>query len=142
MDLLLQRLTFTSKSTIGDLYVNAALQCYTLEDFDRDKNKDGKLDGAGEAKVFGKTAIPRGRYQVILSWSDRFKKNLPLLLNVPGFGGIRIHSGNTDVDTEGCVLVGQTKGADFIGNSRLAFADLMLKLEIASKREKIYITIK
>lgn len=141
MELLLNRDKFSSISTIGTLHVNGALQCFTLEDFDRDKNKDGDLNDSGEAKVFGKTAIPRGRYQVIISYSNRFKKNLPLLLNVPGFLGIRIHSGNTHADTEGCILVGETKSKDFVGNSRVAFADLMLKLEIASKREKIYITI-
>lgn len=141
MELLLRRETFTSQSTIGKLLVNGIFQCFTLEDFCRDKNKDGVLNGPGEAKVYAQTAIPKGRYQVIISYSNRFKRNLPLLLNVPGFLGIRIHSGNTHAHTEGCILVGNTKAKDFVGESRLAFADLMLKLELASKREKIFITI-
>jgi hypothetical protein len=141
MELLLRREIFTSQSTIGTLHVNGALQCYTLEDFCRDKNKDGDLNDEGEAKVYAQTAIPKGRYEVIISYSNRFKRNLPLLLNVTGFLGIRIHSGNTHAHTEGCILVGNTKAKDFVGESRNAFADLMLKLEIASKREKIFITI-
>ena len=142
MELLLARKKFTSSSTIGELYVNGSFQCYTLEDYDRDKNRDGDLNDQGEQKVFGKTAIPRGRYQVVVSYSDRFKKYLPLLLNVPGFAGIRIHSGNTAADTEGCLLVGTTCQADFIGNSRVAFQALMPKIENAVKTEKVYITIK
>jgi hypothetical protein len=69
------------------------------------------------------------------------QKNRPLLLNVPNFDGIRIHPGNTDQDTEGCILVGQTKRKDFIGNSRAAFQALFTKLETAAAHEKIFVTI-
>lgn len=141
MELLLNRRIYSPNSTIGNLQVNNVFQCFTLEDVDRDKNKDGDLNDTGEAKVFGKTAIPRGRYEVMISYSNRFKKVLPLLLNVPSFKGIRIHSGNKPEDTDGCILVGNTTSKDFIGESRLAFADIMLKLEIASIKEKIYITV-
>ena len=100
-----------------------------------------QLDCIKQIKVHGKTAIPTGRYKVIISYSNRFKKYLPEIVGVPGFLGIRIHSGNSAADTEGCPLVGTTKGIDFIGNSRKAFTPLMAKLKAAEKKEKIYITI-
>lgn len=129
MELILKRLHKTGKSTIGELSTNKEFQCYTLEDVER------------EVKIKSKTAIPKGRYEVVITYSNRFKKQLPLLLNVPNFEGIRIHSGNTAKDTEGCILVGKTRNVDIIGNSRLAFESLFSKLVSASKKEKIFITI-
>jgi hypothetical protein len=83
-------------------------------------------------KVPGKTAIPSGMYKVVITPSARFKRPMPLLLNVPNFEGIRIHWGNTDADTEGCILVGRTqKPPDFIGESRLAFDALFPKIKAA-----------
>lgn len=128
MQLLLKRLHKTEKSTIGELYVDGKFECYTLEDYDRDLNHDGDLNDAGEQKVMGKTAIPKGEYKVIINMSNRFKRQLPLLLNVPNFEGVRIHSGNTAENTEGCVLVGRTRSVDFIGESRLAFTSLFDKM--------------
>lgn len=117
MDLSLIRRTFTDRSTIGDLSIDGAFECFTLEDCVR------------EVKIPGKTAIPYGRYHVVIDYSLRFKRLLPLLLDVPGFTGIRIHPGNTDADTEGCILVGLTEGRDSIGNSRAAFNALFQKLQ-------------
>lgn len=100
MKLQVVRETFTPKSTIGKLYIGGRFFCYTLEDVDRDKNKDGDLNDAGEQKVYGETAIPKGTYKVTLTMSNRFKVVMPLLSNVAGFEGIRIHTGNyagTDV---------------------------------------------
>jgi hypothetical protein len=132
--------TFTDKSTIGKLSLGGRFFCYTLEDVDRDANKDGDLLDLGEAKVHGKTAIPRGTYSVQLTMSNRFKKVLPLLVAVPGFEGIRIHPGNTDADTEGCILVGESKSKDFIGGSKITFDKLM---DIITKaKDPITITIK
>jgi hypothetical protein len=140
MNIQVIRETFTDKSTIGKMYIGGRFFCYTLEDVDRDKNKDGDLNDAGEQKVYGKTAIPKGVYPVTLTMSNRFKIVMPLLNNVPGFEGIRIHNGNTSEDTHGCVLVGESKGKDFIGGSKMAFAKLM---DILSKtKEKITIEIK
>ena len=87
MNLTLYRHTYSSVSTIGDLFIDGQYFCKTLEDTDR------KLECDGE-KVYGKTAIPRGAYNVIIDWSPRFKRELPHVLDVPGFEGIRIHSGN------------------------------------------------
>ena len=134
MELKLIRETFTEKSTIGSLYVNGIFFCYTLED------KDRKLE-AGGVKEYAKTAIPRGKYKVINSFSNRFKKYLPELVNVPQFAGIRIHAGNTADHSEGCILVGSTKAVDFIGNSKVTFDKLMKAIQAVEKIEKINIEI-
>jgi len=126
MKLLLKRIHRTNNSTIGELFIDGKFECYTLEDIERD------------VKVKSETAIDKGTYRVILSMSNRFKKVMPLLLNVPKFEGIRIHSGNTNHDTEGCILVGTSRSKDFIGNSRKAFDSLMKKLK---DEEEITITI-
>lgn len=82
-------------------------------------------------KVYGETAIPAGVYNVVITPSKRFKRDLPLLENVPGFEGIRIHPGNTAADTDGCILVGRAKGADYVSESKAAFAVLMGKIRDA-----------
>ena len=110
-------------------------KCFTLEDKER-------LGDIFKVKVPGETAIPKGRYEVVLSMSNRFKKYMPLLLNVPNFEGIRIHNGNTIAHSEGCILVGYESGEDgFLGNSKVAFNDLMKLLKTVEKKEKIFITI-
>lgn len=134
----LVRDTYTSKSTIGRLYINDVFFCDTLEDVCRDNNKDGDLDDAGETKVKAHTAIPSGTYKLIINISNRFKKMMPLLVNVKDYEGVRIHSGNTDADTEGCILVGLTRTRDAIGQSRDAFIKLMAELD---KYKEFEITI-
>jgi hypothetical protein len=129
MKLLLKRLYKTDKSTIGELSIDGKFECYTLEDVER------------KEKIFGKTAIPKGTYQVVMTMSNRFKKMMPLLLNVEGFTGVRIHSGNVSQNTEGCLLLGTTRGQDFIGGSRDAIAKFYPKLEQALKVGKVTITI-
>jgi len=119
MKLTLKRLHKTEHSTIGELYIDGKFECYTLEDVER------------EVKIKSETAIPKGTYIVGITLSNRFKKLLPILLNVPNFEGVRIHSGNTNHDTEGCILVGTTRSNDFIGNSRLAFEKLFKKMQLA-----------
>lgn len=84
--------------TIGKLYIDGAYFCDTLEDTVR----------TGE-KIAGKTAIPAGTYKVKMTWSPRFKRYLPEILNVPNFTGVRIHAGNSALDTAGCVLLGLNK---------------------------------
>ena len=128
MLLKLIRKGFTPTSTEGDLFVDGVLECHTVEDVVRDG-----------PKVYGKTAIPAGRYKVSVTYSPRFKKDLPILHDVPGFTGIRIHSGNTSADSEGCIIVGakQTKLTDdYVGESRKALAALIVKLKLAQNRGK------
>lgn len=141
MELVLNRKTRSSQSTIGELLVNGTFQCYILEDYDRGLHDGMNLSKIQSTKVYGQTAIPKGRYEVVITYSNRFKQYMPLLLNVKGFEGIRIHSGNTAADSLGCLLTGQTRGVNFVGNSRGAFKSLMAKLKAAEKNEKIFITI-
>lgn len=135
MELTLNRIFLGSSATIGELLVNDKHLCDTLED---------RVRPEGE-KVYGKTAIPEGTYEVKLTHSPRFKKILPEVLNVPNFSGIRIHTGNSSKDTEGCILVGTWDGEkeDWVGNSRIAFDELMTLLEEATNnKEKVTITVK
>lgn len=141
MRLRVKRSRSGEKSTIGSLYLNEVFFCYTLEDVVRpDPNL---LTAENEAKVWGQTAIPAGEYDVEITSSQRFKRDLPILLNVPGFEGIRIHPGNTAEDTHGCILVGTfVADADHITGSRNAFDRLFEKLLVAKrKNEAIVITI-
>jgi len=119
-------------TTIGELFIDGVFQCYTLEDQIR------------EVKVKNQTAIPPGIYKVIINMSNRFKRLLPLLIDVPGFEGVRIHPGNSTVDTEGCILVGKTVRPDgqWLFESRNAFNDLFGKITLASNaKQPINITI-
>lgn len=142
MEIEVRRIEKTENSTISEIYVNGIKECYAIEDKDR-----GLLDSMSEEqirgiKVHSKTAIPKGRYKVVISFSNRFQKYLPELVGVKGFAGIRIHSGNTSADSEGCILPGTTKTKDFVGNSVKAFTALFAKMKKVEKTEKIYITIK
>lgn len=110
--------------TIGELMIDGKHECFTLEDVVR-------ADGV---KIPGETAIPAGHYTVDITYSPRFKRDLPLLIDVKGFIGIRIHPGNTAGDTEGCILVGQAKAGDMILKSRAAFDALFPKLRAAKAK--------
>lgn len=116
MELKLHRKYIKKDYCIGNLYIDGQFFCNTLEDQNRDLNKNGKFDGL-EKKVAGETCIPFGRYEVVVSMSPKFKRELPLLLNVPEFEGIRIHRGNTIKDTAGCILVGENKEVGKVLNS-------------------------
>ncbi|MPS48558.1 DUF5675 family protein [Methylobacillus sp.] len=125
MNLTLKREFPTANSMTGLLYVDGVFECFILEDIPRPK------------KVYGKTAIPAGTYRVVITHSPRFKKPMPLLLNVPGFEGIRIHAGNTADDTEGCLLPGRTRSKDFVGQSVLAYNALFAKIKAALDKGEI-----
>jgi len=127
MKIQIKRLHKTDKSTIGELTINGKFECYTLEDIERD------------VKIKSETAISKGTYKVIINQSNRFKRLMPLLLNVPNFEGVRIHAGNTNHDTEGCILVGRTRSIDFIGQSRKAYDSLFKKMQ--DSKEEILLTI-
>ena len=131
MRLVVNRIFKGKDYTIGKLYINGQYLCDTLEDVVRPI----------EEKVYGKTAIPEGTYTIVLTMSNRFKKILPLLLQVPKFEGVRIHSGNTAADTEGCILVGKNKEKGKVLESRAVFAQLMKRLESVENKETITIEL-
>jgi hypothetical protein len=130
MELTLLREPTCEGFTRGQLFIDGVPECYTIEDQVRD------------VKIPGHTAIPAGRYRVVLTQSPRFKKVLPELLEVPGFKGVRIHSGNTAEDTEGCIIVGQRQGKAGVFESRQAMLELMAALDSAVEvGEQIWITV-
>jgi hypothetical protein len=144
MKLTLIRDIYTTKSTVGRLFIDGVEFCYTLEDVARAKG----------VKIYGETAIPSGKYSVTLSYSNRFKTLMPLVYNKPdltvrddkgiSFSGIRIHPGNSDKDTHGCILIGSSKSHNFVGNSRTTYKELLnilgdfdiLELEIINEIQK------
>ena len=102
----------------------------------------GRKSGKKARKIPGHTAIPEGSYPVVISYSPRFKRWLPLLLSVPNFEGIRIHAGNYPDDTQGCILVGENKLKGMVVNSRIWLHRLMKRIQAAeNKGEGIWITI-
>lgn len=105
--------------------------CSILEDTDRNLNNTDSLQSIKQRKIYGKTAIPRGKYQIAITYSNRFKKPLPLVLNVPGWEGVRIHPGNTDAHTEGCLLPGENLAVGKVLNSRYWFSKLYDKIKKA-----------
>lgn len=145
MELKLPRKIFSEKSVIGDLSIDGKYQCRILEDKDRGLYSHMDIKDIEKLKVYAQTAIPYGRYEVVITRSNRFSKMaghdvfLPELLNVPGYAGVRIHPGNRPEDSEGCLLTGVTYGTDVVSESRKAFTELFEKLK--SARDKIYITI-
>lgn len=137
MKLKLIRIFGTEGFTEGKLYIDDVFECYTVEDEDRHLE-------AGGVKVYGMTAIPKGTYEVVLSMSPGFKKVLPEVLNVPGFTGVRIHSGNSSKDSEGCILVGSSNDRnddDWIGGSKAALSQLMAKLVTVASGTKVYLDV-
>jgi hypothetical protein len=142
MILELNRKTRTSKSTIGELLINGEFFCYVLEDMDRGLHSSLSVTEISQRKVYAETAIPSGTYKVVITFSPRFKEYMPLLLNVKGFQGIRIHSGNTASHSEGCLICGMTTSKDFVGQSKIAYSKLMAKLKKVEKTEEIFISIK
>ena len=111
--------------TIGKMYVDGEYFCDTLEDTDRGLKRDMSLSELKELKEYGRTAIPTGEYVLTAEYSNRFKKVLPLIHNVPAFEGVRIHSGNTHEDTEGCILVGKNRAKGKVLDSRKTMSELM-----------------
>lgn len=128
--------------SIGVLSINGSRICETLEDQDRGLKAELSPATIKQLKVKGETAIPVGTYQVVYTYSPRFKKMLPLLLNVPGFDGIRIHSGNRAKDTEGCILCGRNTEVGMVTNSRYWTGKVIAMIEKAVKnKEDVIITI-
>ena len=128
--------------TIGSLFIRGRYLCDTIEDKVRDFNKDGDLLDAGEKKVYAQTAIPYGTYNVELSMSPKFKRLLPMILDVKHFTGIRIHRGNTAKDSAGCILPGENKIKGKVINSTKYEVNIVDRIQRATDRgEQIKITI-
>lgn len=106
-------------ATLGEMFIDGTHECFTLEP---------------------PNPIPAGTYQLIVNWSERFKRLMPLVVGVPGHEGIRIHWGNWAKDTEDCLLVGEIRGADFIGHSVDAFNTFFQKLQDALNVGEVSIT--
>jgi len=125
MKLRLERQILSDECTIGELSVDMVPECWICEDCDR------HLEDNPDAKIKGKTCIPRGTYNVVITPSARFKRDLPLLEGVKGFDGIRIHPGNSAADTEGCLLPGKGHTDKTVTESRAAFNALFAKIQQA-----------
>ena len=141
MKLTLKRIALRPTYTIGKLYIDDVYFCDTIEDTVRDANKSGKFD-KGEQKIKGKTAIPYGTYEIKWTYSPRFKKYTPQLMNVPSFEGIRIHAGNTSADTEGCLILGKNKQVGKVLNSRATINKFYPIIKEACFNGKVTIEIK
>lgn len=134
IELRLNRLVFTSQSTIGALCrPDGTRLAYVLEDVYR---------APPAPKIPGETCIPCGRYQLLKTFSPHFGHDMWLVNNVPGYEGIRIHAGNTKADTEGCLLVGYTIGVDKIGESLAALAEVTSYLDaLKASGNEIWLTV-
>lgn len=131
MELRCVRKIFTKRTTISDLYIDGLYEMHVLEDCVRE------IEGqpVEKWKIPHVTAIPYGTYDIVWDWSNRFKRNMIHILNVPGFEGIRIHSGNQEVDTDGCLIVGDTiLNNDYIYNSKPALMRLERRIQSAFER--------
>jgi hypothetical protein len=142
MEIEVIRTQFHPHETLSTVLIDGKEFCYCLEDEDKMLDQDTPLADISKIKVKGETAIPAGRYKVVVSYSPRFKKRLPLILNVPGFMGIRIHSGNDHTHTEGCLLFGFDIADARVYRSREAMTALMNRLDDVQFTQEIFITIR
>jgi hypothetical protein len=132
LELTVTRKIFTNQSTTGEMDIDGTFHCYTLEDVVRENG----------IKIYGETAIPYGRYEVRLSFSNHFQKEMPEIMNVRNFEGVRIHGGNDAADTLGCILVGKKKGPDRIWECKGVFDSLVEKIKRATPSKRCFLTIK
>ena len=133
------RIANKSTYTIGKLYIDGCYYCDVLEDTDRGLDDDMKESEILKKKIKGQTAIPTGIYPVKITYSPKYKKLMPLVDNVKGYSGIRIHSGNTHKDTSGCLLVGKNKEVGKVLESRKTF-NALYKI-LTETKENIIIDI-
>lgn len=149
MKLVLKRINNQDNYCEGKLYIDGIYQCDVIEDTDRALNNEMSIAEIQSKKVYGETAIPKGTYQITLdvvspkfkdrSWATFCEGKLPRLLDVPGFEGVLIHTGNEASNSLGCLLVGQKTKDGWISNSTQTFKDLYYKLKQAT--DQITITI-
>jgi len=151
MEIKLIRDILTETETLGKLFIDDVFFCYTLEDKFRHLSSDMSEEQIKVVKVQSQTAIPKGRYRVILSISNRFKVLLPEVLNVKGFAGIRIHGGNDHTNSEGCILVAENRFINkqnpikknifnWIQKSKINDLNCVIQKAI-NKSDKVYINI-
>lgn len=153
MNIVIDRKWKKDTYTIGNLYINGVLFSNTLEDKDRGLTSAMTLEEIGKKKIYGQTAIPSGTYEVKMTYSNRFHSRawgkkyegkVPELLNVKGFGGVRIHPGNKAADTLGCIFVGKNSAVGMVTNSQAYYFKLLNNYIVPAinKGEKILLTIK
>ena len=140
MIITVRRIAMKDTYTIGKLYIDGVYFCDTIEDKDRGLDDSMEESEIRKKKVYGLTAIPLGTYKVEITYSPKFKKNLPLLIGVKGFEGIRIHSGNTAKDSLGCIIVGKNKKVGMVLDSRATMTKLLKVL--TSTKENIWLKIR
>lgn len=140
MKLQLKRIFFGETYTIGKLYIDGIYFSNTIEDKNRDLNKDGDITDIGEGKVQDKTCIPFGIYKVIVNISARFKRLLPRILNVPSFDGILMHNGIDETSSSGCIILGENKVKGKVTNSRY-YMNLLTNTLLAVQKRGEEITI-
>ena len=153
MELKIKRKAFEKDYTIGKLYIDGVAYCDTLEDCDRGLTQDMPLEEIKAKKVYGKTAIPTGTYEIDMntispkfqarSWAKPYGGKLPRLIGVKGFEGVLLHPGSYSSDTSGCLLVGKNSIKGMVTESRKTFMDLMSHYLLPAKvrGEKITISI-
>ena len=153
MNIVIDRKWKKGSYTIGNLYINGVLFSNTLEDKDRGLTSSMTLEEINKKKIYGQTAIPSGTYEVKMTYSNRFHSRawgkkydgkIPELINVKGFGGVRIHPGNKASDTLGCILVGKNSAVGMVTNSQVYYFKLLDNYIVPAtkKGEKITLTIK
>lgn len=130
MLLTLQRQSLKDDRTMGELLIDGQHFAWTLEDAVRDR------------KIPNETAIPAGRYEVVVTWSNRFGKPLPLLLKVPNFEGVRFHGGNGPEDTEGCILIGEEHDDERIWKCAGVVSGLTFRVRNAATRGKVWVEVR
>ncbi len=144
MEVLSKRKEFYDDRTIGHFFLDGALFCYVLEDRDRQIQPDGSIiPWAPNLKVYGQTAIPRGRYRLVINQSQKFRRMMPEILNVQSFTGIRLHDGEGPQSTEGCLILSYQMqirdGKHWLIRNKEAFDKFFLLL--ASNKDDAWITI-
>lgn len=135
------RTTRTPNSTGGLLYIDGKFQCVTLEPYDRSIYQTDPSSSIARIKVQDKTCIPYGQYNVTITYSPHFQRDLPLINNVPGFQGVRIHPGNKPSDTEGCILIGEELNIDWVSNSIKTFDKVYPQIQQALSQPSGSVTI-
>ena len=139
MEIVIWRKYRKANYTIGKMYIDGVFFCNTLEDTDRGLMQGMNVGEIMTKKLAGETAIPVGDYKLTRTWSTRFKKMMPQVMNVKGFAGVRIHAGNTAKDTEGCPLVGDNTAIGMLTNSRKRYVELDTKLQVAGGTADLHI---